>query len=56
MVLVDDAAWGHHDGGDRVVHDFLLRHDGDAPPLAAPPQLPDQLGAALVQLPRRVLR
>jgi hypothetical protein len=55
VVLVGDTAGRHDDGRDRVVHDLFLRGNRNAAPLAAIPQLSDQLGATAVQLRRRLL-
>jgi hypothetical protein len=55
VVLVGDTARRHDDGRDRVVHDLFLRGNRNAAPVAATPQLSDQLGAAPVQLRRRLL-
>ncbi|HTA16048.1 MAG TPA: hypothetical protein VK781_14425 [Solirubrobacteraceae bacterium] len=56
MVFIDDITRRHDDCRDRVVHDLFLRNIGDATPLTATTQLPDQLGPAPVQLLRRLIR
>jgi hypothetical protein len=56
MVFVSDAARGHDDRRDRVVHDFFLRVSRHASTLAPAPQLADQLSTTPVQLPRGLLR
>jgi hypothetical protein len=56
VVFVCDPPWRHHDGGDRVVDDFLLGSGRDAPALAAAAQLSNQLATTSVQLGRCLLR
>ena len=56
VVFVGDTARSHHDSGDRIVDDLLLRAGGDATCLAAAAQLSDQPSATPVQLRGRLLR
>ena len=56
VVFVGDAPRSHHNSGDRIVHDLLLRAGWDPACLAAASQLSDQPSATPVQLRGRLLR
>jgi hypothetical protein len=56
VLLTGRAVWRHHDGRDRLIHDLLLRVERNPARLAAPTQLPDQVGATALQLVSRLLR